>query len=220
MYVRSASSYSRGPGLGQSGGNGSSTQPSFGSQVSGYASAISSLVGVGIAIANLFKGCGQSCIQATSIVTQAQSILAQMLATYVGTPVRYASMQAQALAIFDQTWQSVLAACGNPQLGAAGQHCITDRQAGACTWKASPGSWNSDGSYTSWGPAGSGTSCWNWFSGIRDMIANDPFVQPDPVSTTTTGTTTGFSIPATVAGISTPLLIGGLIAAALLAGEL
>jgi len=214
MYVRS-SSYS--PGLGQA--NSSQQQPSLGSQVASYASAISSLVGVGIAIANLFKGCGQSCIQATSIVTQAQSILAQMLATYVATPVRYASVQAQALAIFDQTWQSVLASCGNPQLGAAGQRCITDRQAGACVWKASPGGWNADGTYTSWGAAGSGTSCWNWFSGIRDMIANDPFVQPDPVSANTTASIlTGSTV---IAGVSipTPLLIGGGLLAAYLLSE-
>jgi hypothetical protein len=197
-------------GMGQA--SSSEQQPSMGSQVASYASAISALVGVGIAIANLFKGCGQSCIQATSIVTQAQSILAQMLATYVSTPVRYASVQAAALATFDSTWQYVLTACGNPQLGAAGQHCITDRQAGACVWKASPGSWNADGSYTSWGPAGSGTSCWNWFSGIRDMIANDPFVQPDPVPATTTNAILSGSSPDL-----TELLIGAaLLAAAVL----
>jgi len=184
----------------------------MGSQVASYASAISALVGVGIAIANLFKGCGQSCIQATSIVTQAQSILAQMLATYVSTPVRYASVQAAALATFDSTWSAVLTACGNPQLGAAGQHCITDREEGACTWKASPGGWNSDGSYTSWGPAGSGTSCWNWFSGIRDMIASDPFVQPDPpgatVSQSGSSTATGATGSVSTTTDWTPILIG------------
>ena len=176
-------------------------------------------MGVGIAIANLFKGCGNSCVQATSIVTQAQSILAQMLDTYVNTPVRYASVNAQALALFDSTWQSVLTACGNPQLGAAGQHCITDRQRGACTWKASPGGWNPDGTYTSWGPAGSGTSCWNWFNGIRDMIANDPFVQPDPVSTTTTTSLLTGSTTIGTVSIPTPLLIGGGLLAAYLISE-
>lgn len=212
MYVRSASSYS--PGLGQV-----QQQQSPGQQAASYASALSALVGVGIAIANLFKGCGNSCVQATSIVTQAQSILAQMLDTYVNTPVRYASVNAQALALFDSTWQSVLTACGNPQLGAAGQHCITDRQRGACTWKASPGGWNPDGTYTSWGPAGSGTSCWNWFNGIRDMIANDPFVQPDPVSTTTTTSLLTGSTTIGTVSIPTPLLIGGGLLAAYLISE-
>lgn len=187
--------------------------------------AIAALVAVGIALANVFKGCGQTCVQATAIANQCDTILAQNVNAYTSCPIRYASMQAAALNTFDTTWTALQQACGNAQLGAAGQRCITDRQRGACTWKASPGGWNADGTFTKWGAAGSGSACWNWFIGMRDPIANDPNVQPDPVagSSSSTGlpaTSTGVSIPATVGGISTPLLIGGLIAAALLAGQL
>jgi hypothetical protein len=134
-------------------------------------------------------------------------------------------MQVAALNTFDTAWQALQQACGNPQLGAAGQRCISDRQAGACTWKASAGGWQADGTYKMWGAAGSGSDCWNWFIGMRDPIANDPNVQPDPVpSSPASGATPGSftlpSIPASVGGISTPLLIGGALALYLIAQEL
>lgn len=194
--------------------------------------AIAGLTAVGIAIASMFKGCGQTCIQATQYANQADSILATNVNHYTSSPVRYASMQAAALNNFDTTWAALQQACNQPSLGQAGINCIADRQAGACHWKASPGKWNDDGTWTPWGAAGSGDACYNWFSGMRDPIANDPFVQPDPVaptgtsagtSTTTTGTTdTGIlgSVPALTSsvqlgGVSVPLWVllagGGLL---------
>jgi len=201
MYVRTR-------GFGQTSSS-SDSQPSFGSQLASYAGAISSLVGVGIAIANLFKGCGQTCIQATSIATQVGSLLDQNFTTYISLPIRSASVQAAALSVFDQTWAMLLQSCGNPQLGAAGQRCITDRQRGACTWKASKGGWNSDGTYTQWGKAGSGSDCWNWFIGMRDPIANDPFVQPDPTpaSVGASFSSASQSVASSLSGIPTPLLV-------------
>lgn len=178
--------------------------------------AIGALVTVGIAIANMFKGCGATCTQATAYANQADTILTQNVNAYTSSPVRYASMQTAALNTFDTTWAALQQACGQPALQAAGQRCITDRQAGACTWKASPGGWNADGSYTKWGAAGSGTSCWNWFVGLRDPIANDSNVQPDPIApnTTTTGTptnTTGTdaSILGSLPGLSDTVQFGG-----------
>lgn len=169
--------------------------------------AIAALVTVGIAIANCFKGCGQTCVLATQYANQADTILAQNVDAYTSSPLRYASMQAAALNTFDTTWTALQQACGQAQLGTAGQNCITDRQRGSCKWKASQGGWNSDGSYTKWGAAGSGTACWNWFIGMRDPIANDPFVQPDPmVSTSVPNTTnTGTSTTGTVAAVSSVL---------------
>lgn len=183
--------------------------------------AIAALVGVGIAVANLFKGCGQTCVAATNIANQADSILEQNVNAYTGSSIRYASMQAAALNTFDTTWAALQAACSNPQLQAAGQRCITDRQRGACTWKASPGGWNADGTYTKWGPAGSGSACWNWFIGMRDPIANDPFVQPDPTAPSVGAAAGSFSqsIASSVSGIPTPLLVAaGLGVAALFLG--
>jgi len=142
------------------------------------------VVAVGMALANAFSGCGQTCVQATNIANQVEPLLDQNLQAYLSAPVHYASLQAAALNNFTTTWNALQQACSNPSLAAAGQRCITDRQAGACTWKASPGGWSqgSDGtwSYTPWGAAGSGSSCWNWFVGYHDPIANDPTVVPDP----------------------------------------
>ncbi len=188
--------------------------------------AIAALIGIGIAVANAFKGCGQTCIAATQIANQVGTILQQNVDAYTGSPIRYASMQTAALNTFDTAWAALMQACGNPALQAAGQRCISDRQRGSCKWKASPGGWNADGTFTKWGTAGSGTACWDWFTGMRDPIANDPFVRPDPVagsgssSSTSSGGFTLSSIPATVGGISTPLLIGGALALYLIAQEL
>ena len=142
--------------------------------------AIAALIGIGIAVANAFKGCGQTCIEATSIANQVGTILQQNVDTYTSTPIRYAAMQTAALNTFDTAWAALVQACGNPQLQAAGQACISDRQRGSCKWKASPGGWNPDGTFTKWGAAGSGTACWDWFTGMRDPIANDPFVLAAP----------------------------------------
>jgi hypothetical protein len=180
--------------------------------------AIAGLVAVGIAVANCFKGCGATCTQATAYANQADTILANNVTAYIMSPIRYQSMQTAALNTFDTTWAALQQACSQTSLGAAGQRCITDRQSGACTWKAKAGSWNADGTYTPWGALNSGTDCFNWFSGFRDPIANDPFVQPDPVAGSApagTISTTGIT-GATTTEDYTPLLIGaGLLAAAL-----
>lgn len=215
-------------------------------QIGGMAASIASmfpgvgpLVGAAIGLAtqaamvieSMFAGCGDTCVQATQIANQVAGILGQNVNAYLSQPVHYRSVQQAYLSIFDQTWQKLVQACGNPALQAAGQRCITDRQQGACVWKASPGGW-SNGQYTGYGPAGSGDACWNWFVGYRDPIANDPTVVDDPPlvnnadgSTTTTvvnpqtGQTTTYTTPANPvqAGINsitstipTPLLLGGL----------
>jgi hypothetical protein len=187
--------------------------------------AIAALVGIGLAIANAFKGCGQTCIAASNIANQVGALLVQNVNAYTSSPVRYASMQTAALNTYDTAWAAMQKACSDPSLGAAGQRCISDRQAGACTWKASPGGWQADGSYKMWGAAGSGDACWNWFIGMRDPIANDPNVQPDPVvgaSSTGSGfSLPTFSLPSSISSIPTPLLwAGGLAAAAVLLGGL
>lgn len=124
-------------------------------------------------------GCGQTCVLASNIANQVGALLEQNVDNYTSQPIRTKSMQAQALAIYDNAWQQLTQGCSNPQLGDAGKRCITDRQAGACTWKTSQGGWNQDGTYTKFGPNGSGQTCWNWFIGMRDPISSDPFVLDD-----------------------------------------
>jgi hypothetical protein len=186
------------------------------------------IAALGVALANVFSGCGQTCVQASNIANQVGDILAQNLQTYMSAPIHYASMQAAALNNFDTAWASLVANCANPALAAAGQRCVTDRQRGACTWKvAEPFGWiqGSDGTW-SYVPAGAadsnGTVCWNWFSGMRDPIANDPTVVPDPVPGATQAgsvlSAVGINPASTIAGVplSELLLPGALILAALL----
>lgn len=168
------------------------------------------LAGIGVAIANIFSGCGQTCVQATNIANQVGDVLTENLNQYMSAPVHYASMQAAALNNFNTAWNSLVANCSNPALQAAGQRCISDRQRGACTWKASPGGWQQNPttgawSYAPWGASGSGTACWNWFIGLYDPIANDPTVVPDPIpgSATSAGLlqSVGISPSTTIAGL-------------------
>jgi hypothetical protein len=168
------------------------------------------LLQIGNLIDNMItnSGCGATCIQATNVVNQAEPLLVKNLQTYLAAPVHYASAQAQALANFDSVWGAVEAACASPALAMAGAHCISDRITGACAYKTSPGGWSGN-TYTAPGANGSGSTCWNWFVGYRDPIANDPTVVPDPpaelLSSTLSSLTSG-----NVAGIPTiDLLIGG-----------
>ena len=168
-------------------------------------------------LVQVFKGCGQTCVQATSIANQVEPVLAQNLAAYIAEPVHYASLQAAALNNFDTAWAALVQNCSNPALAAAGQNCIGDRQRGSCAYKTSPGGWSGK-TYMPPGANGSGSACWNWFVGYRDPIANDPNVVPDPIpGVAATLTSFGISPSTAVFGIpiSNLLLPGGLLIAAL-----
>lgn len=174
------------------------------------------LVGI---IGNMFKGCGQSCIDATKYANQAEPLLVQNVQNYTSAPVRIASLQRQALANFDAIFTALEQKC--QQIGGqGGTNCIADRVAGACKWKATPWTWtqNQDGSYTYTpaGAAGSGSQCWNWAYGYRDPIAQDPGVTPDPVTgspavdsalSSISSLFAGGAGGATVAGLPLPLLL-------------
>jgi hypothetical protein len=162
--------------------------------------------------------------------------MSSAMSTYMNSSVHTAAMQTAYLTLFDACWAQLQQACGNAALGAAGQRCISDRQAGACTWKCSAFGWNQGPdetwTYTWAGPAGSGTTCWNWFNGMRDPVANDPTVVPDSVAVvpngsggynlapgatgatgtsaaTTTGTGTTVSTTSSASSIPLPLVLGG-----------
>lgn len=183
--------------------------------------AIAGLVSIGLLIASEFSGCGQTCIEATSIANQVGAYLVQMLNTYMNAPVHYASMQQAYLVQWDAAFAALTKACSDPSLGQAGVNCIADRQRGSCKWHTSPGGWqqqNGTWVYVSPGQDGSGTACWDWYIGSRDPVANDPTVVPDPVvnpatGTLTSGTTSGASIMPLV------LIGGGIVAAVLLLGN-
>jgi hypothetical protein len=157
-------------------------------------------------------------VATTSVANKVEPALQQNLAAYLAGP-RTVSSQKQALANFDAGWAYLVEYCDTPTMGDPGKKCVSDRQSGACTWKATAGAWTTDSTtgesrWTPAGAAGSGNDCWNWFVGYRDPIANDPGVIPDPVYdasgnlvTTVTDPTTGVvtTVPYTGSGTGTGL---------------
>lgn len=170
-------------------------------------------------------GCGQTCIESTQFANQANAALEQNIETFFaprmisGTydptiPLGISTQQA-GLYNYATLWNWLVSpqACGNPALGSAGQKCISDRQAGACTW-TQPAS-----SVPPWGTPAAG-ACWNWFNGYRDPIANDTNVYDDSseiqavlngtASSTATATSQGsaFALPPWWPLAAAALLIG------------
>lgn len=136
------------------------------------------LVGITFAITKLIQnsGCGPSCIQASDYANQAEPLIRQNLNAYFALPKpRSQSAQTAALQNFDAIWAQLVKLWSDPALGNAGKRGISDRQAGACTWKQTA-DYGADISAA--GEPGIG-QCWNWFSGYRDPIAHDPNVVPD-----------------------------------------
>jgi hypothetical protein len=122
----------------------------------------------------LNSGCGNTCVVTSNWANQAESLLKQNLAAYQALPTpRAESAQAAYLQNFDKVWAYLVQECSQPQVGTAGQRCISDRQAGACHYHDSTG------------------QCWNWFTGYRDPIANDPNVVPDSAASQVSGAVAG-----------------------------
>ena len=137
------------------------------------------IAGVTLLATALIKnsGCGQTCIETSQWANQAEPLLQQNIQAYFSNPApRSQSQQNAALANFDAVWARLVQMCSDPSTGNAGKRCISDRQSGACTWKQSASSPLL--AYPGEPQAG---ACWNWFSGYRDPIADDPNVVADSV---------------------------------------
>lgn len=148
---------------------------------------------------NLFSGCGQSCIQATQIVNQAEPYLKQNRDAFLAHPT--VTNQKAALSVFDQTWARVVQLCSNPALGEAGQRCISERQAGG----SAP-----------WCPTTTGC---DWFILYRNPIAqySGTLIDDTPVGQVTGSISEALS--GNVGGIPIPVLLFGLVAAAVLMSD-
>lgn len=133
--------------------------------------AIGGLIAVGSLIANMFHGCGQTCVIATQDVNKFESqVFKPNLQAYQSSPVHTKSLQAAALNNFDVAAKALYQACSDPSLGAAGQRCISERlvRGGTAPWCPNPGH----------------TGC-DWYALYRDPIANDPNVVDDSAVTQT-----------------------------------
>lgn len=137
--------------------------------------AIGALIGP---IASLFKGCGQSCTQATQYADAAAEAFEQVSQLYWAQPVRTRAMQQAALDGISGVMEQMRQACSNPQLGAAGQRCISER----LTRTGTPPGCKSN--YVAPVPGGfpgikQGAPC-NAYTYYIDPISNDPGVVADP----------------------------------------
>lgn len=116
-------------------------------------------------VTNAFKGCGQTCVQATQYANQAEQALVQLNSQYNALPVHYRSAQQHALQLIDQVFQALHDSCSNPALGPAGQRCISERLV--------------KGGTAPWCPKPNHVGC-DWITLYRDPIANDTSVVDDP----------------------------------------
>lgn len=185
------------------------------------ASAAVPFIGAGIAVAAslaqyLIKnsGCGQTCIETSQWANQAAAALQQAMDAYFHngdlSQPRTRSEQALFVQTFNQVWGRLVQLCSDPSTGDAGKRCISDRQRGACTWKQAyvpvyPGE-----------PA-LGT-CWNWFNGYLDVVANDAGVVDDSLvaSVSNAASSAGTAISSALSsagtalsGVSPIVLLGG-----------
>jgi hypothetical protein len=178
--------------------------------------AVGGLIALASTIVNMFHGCGSTCVVASNDANKVEQLLQQNLTAYLSSPTRTQSMQAAALNNFNTVWQALVTACSDPSLGTAGKNCISDRQQGSCAYKTTPGGWQQSGgvwAYTYPGANGSGSSCWNWFIGYHDPIANDPAVVADSsvtaaASSSAAGGTTGATSTGAGSGAPSAALFG------------
>lgn len=163
--------------------------------------AAAALIAVGSLIANMFHGCGQTCVIATQDANKIGDLQNQNLNAYMSSPVHYRSLQKAALNNFDTLVAALRQACSDPQLGDAGKRCISERLV--------------EGGTAPWCPSSDHKGC-DYYATFRDPIANDPHVVEDPTITNsitsnisnTLSNVVGPLASSTSFGIPTILLIG------------
>jgi len=137
---------------------------------------LAAAAGVAKALAELGigAGCGQTCIAATNIVNQAEPAFLANLTQYENGEIT----QAQAQQTYQNLWQAMVVSC-SAITGSAGQNCISDRQEGACTWKAT------GTPPTPYSPADG--QCWNWYLAYFVPLTYPPINAPAASASTTSG---------------------------------
>ena len=171
--------------------------------VAGAAAIVGLLATLGVG-----SGCGQSCVLSSQYANQAEAALAQNIQSYFAIPApRDPASQSAAEALFMQVWDDLEAQCSNPSLGTAGQKCISDRQAGACTWKQTTDSPLLDIP----GDPQPG-ECWNWFNGYYQPIVSDPDVAATSPISDASSVLASVGVPSSY---TVPLLIGAAVLLAL-----
>lgn len=148
--------------------------------------AAASLIGP---IASMFKGCGATCTQATTIANNAEDAANKLLDQWNAVPVKYKSIQQAYLAAQADVWNYISGSCQKIG-GQGGSQCIADRQRGGK---------------------------FDFFAHYVDPVANETDIVPDPPSATSggtsllSGTVAGLPMPLILggAGLALLLMLGG-----------
>jgi hypothetical protein len=138
------------------------------------------IVGVAIAVTLLLRsGCGKSCVITSNWANEAEALLLKNIQSYFAIPVgqRTTLHRAAAVENADKVINYLFQQCSQVP-GRAGENCIGDRKAGACTWKQT-----ADSPLLQYPGEPQPGECWNWVSGYRDPIANDTQVVDTPPET-------------------------------------
>ena len=114
------------------------------------------------------EGCGSTCIQATSIVNNAEPAFLANVQQYEAGQIT----QSQAIDTYNNLWSALAVAC-HAIPGTAGQTCLSDRQQGACTWKQT-----SDGDTLGLPGVPAVGECWNWYLGYYVPLTYPPVNAP------------------------------------------
>lgn len=137
------------------------------------------------------SGCGQACIEATNLVNQAEPALLQNLQDYENGVIDQATAQSN----YNQIWQSIVTACGAIS-GSAGQNCISERQQGACQWKAT------GTPPTPYSPAVG--SCWNWYNAYYTPLTYPPTNAPASTAASTAASTVSSDVTSALSSVGIP----------------
>lgn len=86
---------------------------------------IGGLVALGFGLANVFSGCGQTCVQASNYANAAEEKLNALLNQWNSAPIHTPAMQAIYLTIVVGVFNALCQACGDGS--SAGQRCINER---------------------------------------------------------------------------------------------
>lgn len=119
-------------------------------------------------LTGVIEGCGSTCEVTSEWANDVEAGLQQNIQAYFDIPAPRSTVdQTAAVDNFVNAWNALVTECGQASLGQAGTDCIQDREAGACHWHQT--------TTPPWGTPVQG-SCWNWWNGYHDPIANDPNV--------------------------------------------
>lgn len=170
--------------------------------------AVAGLIAVGSLIANMFHGCGQTCVVATQDANKIGALLDQNQAAYMNAPVHYKSLQQAALNNINTLAAALQQACSDPSLGKAGQRCISER----LVRRPCPSTLNDSNL------GGGQIKFCDYWSFYYDPIANDPNVVPDPspissssaasAAVSSVGSAITSALPASVSNLLTGTVFG------------